>query len=315
MSIFFETLTQIVRLFIYVGIGALFNKRKIIPSSFETVVSKLITNLFLPMMVFSTFITNCTVKSLSENASLILCGSFGFIIMLVLGLFIVRQMRMKDMYQRGVMRYAYIFPNTGGFLTPLILASMGLSGYYRSSLFCFPWLVMTYLWGVFQLTPYKPAHSFGSLLKKLLNPAIVSTVFGAIAGILGAAQWIPSLVMDGIQQFGDCYVPMSMILLGYTFADFSVKDMVPDLQTWLFILLRMILLPLMLLLFFIRIRMPQEACFFIAAATACPCGMNTIVFPISYGKDVRRISKIVLCSSLASLVTIPSIYVIANLLL
>ena len=65
-------------------IGFAFRKTKLAPDNAASVMSKLEVNLFLPAQVLNTFITNCTVKSISAKYSVILYGTLAIAVALEL---------------------------------------------------------------------------------------------------------------------------------------------------------------------------------------------------------------------------------------
>ena len=48
-----------------------------------------------------------------------------------------------------------------------------------------------------------------------------------------------------------------------------------------------------------------------ALTYACPCGMNTVVFPAAYGEDCQSGASMLLISSLCAIFTAPLIYALA----
>lgn len=137
MEVFLQTLIQIARLFVYAGIGAVFNKCKIMPEAFKTVASRMVTKLLLPMLIMNTFIRNCNVRNLTENIELLMYGGILFFAVVIIATLSTKAMHIGDPYERNVVRYAQIFPNTGSFNTPLTLAFLGSIGLFYSSLFTF----------------------------------------------------------------------------------------------------------------------------------------------------------------------------------
>lgn len=173
---------------------------------------------------------------------------------------------------------------------------------------------MTYVWGNPQLIPASEKNTLKSNLKRLLNPVLVATFAGIALGLLGANEWMPQIVTEGMDLFGNFYVSMSLMVAGYLLADYAPRDMLPDKRTLLFIAVRMVAVPLGMFLLFRAINAPYYVCYFTMTTMICPCGMNTIVFPVSYGRDVNCVSRMVLGSTVASMITIPCLYMLMNAL-
>ena len=113
-------------------------------------------------------------------------------------------MSRDDAYQRGICRYALTFPNTGAIATPLVLAFFGTEGLFLFNLFYHIPGWLCYTWGIIQLQPSDGNVSVLSTLKKCINPATLVPILGLILGLLGAKNWIPSVVLNTVGDLGDC---------------------------------------------------------------------------------------------------------------
>lgn len=307
-QVFTQTLVQMLRIAVLIAIGFGLSRGKILPQSFKAVIGKMITTVFLPMLTLYSFITNCTVERLTANASLLAFGTLAVVIWVGLAYLLAGPMAKRDPYYVGVMRYAISMPNTGAFASSLTLAFLGSEGYFFFSLFTFVQTVVCYSWGILQLMPTGADEKRAGLWKKILNPNFIAMLIGAALGLTGANDWMPVIVLENVQAFGNCYVLMSLLLVGFSVADFSMREMLPDAMTFFFIGFRMLLLPAGMLLLFRALGAPYYACYFAAVCSACPCGMNAVVYPVAYGQDCRRGAALVLFTSLCSVGTIPLIY-------
>ena len=309
---FTNTLLQMLKLAIMLGVGFAFRKLKAVPESFNVVISKLATTLFLPALQLNTFMTNCTVENFSRNAPLLLYGVLLVALLIAAGYTLAKPFTGQGGYQMHVMRYAVAFPNTGAFLIPLTMVLMTSEELFFQMLFLMCMTFMCYSWGIVQLLP---SNDGTSILKKLVNPNTVMIAVGAILGLTGLGKRLPQVVCDAVEAFGAGYTPMSLMLVGYVIAGFKLEDMLPTARTWLFIFVRMIVLPMALLFFMKLIGAPYYACYFTCAAVACPAGMNAVVYPVAYGQDCRFGAALVLCSTAVSVVTIPLMYALMSMVL
>ena len=307
------TLVQMLRIFALIALGYSLNKFRIVPKATEEVLSKLTVLLFAPMLTLYTFVTQCTVENLSANFSYVLYGGamllFAVFVSYPLGRFFT-----KDSYQRGVYRYAVAMPNTGAFCTPLVLAFFGMEGNFLKSLFLFTQTVLTYTWGTMQLQPQTRRVNFIGYLVKLLDINTIALFVGIVLGLCGGANWIPTIVLDNIDFFGQCYVPFSLLVVGYCIADYPMHDILPTWRTWAFAGIRMIVLPLGFMAIMAAIHAPTMVILLTALTFACPCGMNTVVFPMAYGQDCREGATLVVFTSLMAVVIMPLIYAISTVL-
>jgi len=126
--------SQVAGLFALLVIGYWLNRRNVLPKEAETVLSQITTRLFLPALMISTFMEECTLENLQKYGSWILYGSAFILISMMIAVFLAKPLVKKDEYLAGIYRYAMSFPNTGGFGTPIILALFGHAGLFQAQL-------------------------------------------------------------------------------------------------------------------------------------------------------------------------------------
>ena len=100
-----------------------------------------------------------------------------------------------------------------------------------------------------------------------------------------------------------------MVLVGLVLSTFSGKDLIPNRNSVIFCLVRLLLVPLAVfgICKGLGCIMPlPEAVYPYAVLMACmPCGLNPVVFPKLIGQDCRLGAKLILLSSILSCATIP----------
>ena len=85
-------------------------------------------------------------------------------------------------------------------------------------------------------------------------------------------------------------------------------------KSYLFTLLRLIVYPLLAVL---GVKLLGGGLFVATLAVLAfsgPSGMNVVVFPASYGRDCRTGASIVLLSSIGSIITVPLLYALVQIL-
>lgn len=307
---FLVSFVQMLKLFAYIAVGYCFNRFSLLPKSTELVISKLNTLLFVPMLTLSAFISDCTVENLKANSSFVLWGIF-FALLPMLFVYPLSRHITADRYEQGIWHYAITIPNTGAFATALSLSLYGNEGFFLRSLFALGLNVLCYSWGIQQLKPSSQNHDFKTVMKSLANPSMISIVLGIVLGLCHAGVWMPQIVLESISLFGSFFVPMSLFVIGFMVADYDFKSILPGKGFWQFVLIRMILIPLAAILIFKAINAPQMLAVIAGMCLASPCGMNTVVFPASYGLNPRLGVTLVLFTSLLAGIIIPVLYSIS----
>lgn len=308
---FLAVFEQMFRILILLSVGFTIRKLKLLPEGAERAMSRLITLLFLPAIMLHTFLVECHLDSLVEYSNLVLYGMCFCLLSIGLANAIAALFARGDNYLKGVFRYALSFPNTGAVGTPLVLAMFGTAGFFRYNLFLFVSTVLTYSWGIMQLQPSREKGGFVQILRKVFNPTFLGMLIGMVLGVLGAKQWLPPVVIDTVGSLGNCYVPVSLLLTGYTIGSYPFAQILGSRRVYVYTALRLLVIPCAFLLILRLIHAPLEACIMAALTYACPCGMNVVVFPASFDQDCRPGARMLLVSSVLAIFTAPLIYALA----
>ena len=312
LTTFLMTLEQMIRIILLLSMGFVFNKLHIVSRTAENVLSRFTTMLFLPCLMFYSNVMECNAASLMDNIGLVIIGTVFCLVAMGFSYPLGKVLGGEDAYQQGVCRYALSFPNTGAFGTPLVLAFFGISGLFLFNLFNFIQGILIYTWGIIQLQSSGGKSSFGSSLKKCLNPTTIATILGLLLGILGAKEWIPDIVLKTTGDIGNCYIIVGLLLTGFTIADYPFCRVFGNLRIWLFVLLRLIVIPGLFAAVAILCGLPLMTCILIVLTYAGPCGMNPAIYAAAYGEDCELGVGMILISSLCSVITIPVMYTLVQ---
>lgn len=318
LTTFLTVFEQMVRVILLLSLGFMFNKLHLIPRTAEAVLSKFTTMLFLPCLVLNAYIVECDFSALITYSSWVLYGACYTLVGIGLSYVLAPRFSGGHAYTEGVYRYTFAMPNTGAGATPLLLAMFGTKGLFLGQMFGFAQTIATYTWGIMQLQPAEGRHDLKFYLRRLLNLNFITMVIGIILGVIGAKEWIPKIVLTTISDLSDGYVPVALLLAGFTIADYPVFDLIANVKVYLFSLVRLIVIPgIFLLLVWVLqpvAKLTPMLCMLYVLSTSCPAGMNSIVFPAAYGEDCRPGASMVLVSSILSLVTLPIMYTLVTAL-
>lgn len=314
LTAFLTTLGEMTRILLFLVVGFGLNRLHILPKGAGAGISRLITMVFLPAMLIYNNMTEFNLADVASYSQLVLVGALMWTIVTLISLPIAKKLSGGDMLERGVYLYGLSFSNTGAVGTPLALALLGTAGLFRFNLFLMSFSVMTYAWGVNLFLEVERKNSLRRFLVHLLNPVFVSMLIGLVLGALGARNWMPSLLVNFVGDLGSCFVPVSLLLTGYTIADYPMGEMFNRPKSYLFALLRLLIYPLLVLVLAKLMGLSLIVATLAVLAFAGPSGMNVVVFPASYGQDCRTGASIVLLSSVSAVITVPILYALVQVL-
>lgn len=298
-------LNQMAGLFVLLVTGFLLNRLHILSKEAEGVLSKVAAKVLLPAFMLYTFMEECTVANLAEHGNLVLFGGVFQVTGIFAAILLAKWLGKGDPFLSGVYRYALGFPNIGGFGFPTVLALFGQFGLFQYQLFMLVNHFLCYAWGVGQMQPAHERGGWREAMKKLFNPVVIGLLIGMVLGLSGLVSFVPSGIRATVQNLGNCFSPMSLLLTGFVIGDYRFSDILKEKRTYIIALLRLILIPGAFLVVLRLLQVPDMICVLTCLAFACPCGMNTVVFPAAYGQDTRPGAGLTLLTSAAAVVTIP----------
>ena len=314
LTAFLTTLGEMTRILMFMVLGFGLNRLHILPKGAGAGISRLITMVLIPALLIYNNMTEFQLSNIGQYSRLVLMGVFLWTAITLISLPIAGKLSAGNPLDRGVYLYGLSFPNTGAIGMPLSLALMGTTGLFRFNLFLVMFSIMTYAWGVGLFLDTERKNPVKRFFIHLLNPVFVSMCIGMTLGALGAKNWLPSLVTNFVGDLGSMYAPLSLLLTGYTIADYPLSEMFHLPKSYVFTALRLLVYPLVAVLLVKLVGGDLLVATLAVIAFSGPSGMNVVVFPASYGQNCETGASIVMISSLGSILTVPLMYALVQTL-
>jgi len=306
MTLFYTTLNQTAFLLLFIAIGYLFAKWKVVSEHTAKSLSVLENNLFIPALMLETFISNFTVQKVQPALEIFAFSLVVEAFVIILSLLIVH-FGAKGKPEKDFYLYGLCFSNFG-FMGNAVVSVLFPDIFLEYLLFTLPLWVVAYLWGVPSLliTDGSKKPSIRQRLRDLFNPMVICMIIGMLIGILDIP--IPNVAMSVISSAADCMSPLAMLVSGMIIAQFDLKEILKCWTVYLFSALRLLAFPLLFLA--VMLVHPLQRTFAICAVCilAMPFGLNTVIIPSAYDKEVKDASGMVLVSHVLSCLTIPLIF-------
>ncbi len=216
---------------------------------------------------------------------------------------------------KKVLQFATVFTNAGYMGIPLLEAlyrdTVGNIGIYASiyvmvfNIFC--WSVGCFI--------YSGDKRYMRPKKILLNPAIISTLFGLLLFFTPLNRWLSgdsfsaTVVYSVLTTLKGTVAPLSMFIIGLGLAEIRPKELLRERRMYLCFLLRMLLLPA--LIFFIMRLVSlwgyddMVTRTVVLLSSAAPIATTTGMFAEIFDGDRAYAGKVVAASTVLSLATMP----------
>ena len=303
MEIVAILIKQVFIMFVLMAIGFVAYRKQILSNQGTKDIGKLLLNVAIPMIVISNF---CVEKSAEKTAELFESALLSFLCMALSVAFAYLAYHKKD----RIAEFSAAFSNAGFIGIPLVQAIFGSGAVFYISVMIVLINVLQWTYGVYTITDDKSVMDFKKIMK---NPLILSVGIGIVIYFLNIR--LPKIAMDIISSISAINTPLAMIVSGVYLAQSDLLNAMRKKDAWLLSLSRLIVIPLIVMLVFRFLPFGSTAMkLSILLAGACPVGSNVAVFAQQYDKDYRKGVEYVCVSTLLSILTLPLVIFVANLL-
>lgn len=207
--------------------------------------------------------------------------------------------------QKGVWRYALMFPNVGFIGYPVAVALFGQEALFYAVVLALPFNLMSFALGPLLLVGAKRFK-----LRQMFSPCVVASFLALVLALSGLRP--PALVGEMLDFVGGITVPLSLLLVGSLLAGLPAGQVFASPRLWILSALRLLVMPVGLWLLLRGMDISYMVLGVAVTQMAMPTAVNGSMLCMEYGGDTRCMAQITFLSTLASIVTIP---VIAALLL
>ncbi|MBO5527545.1 MAG: AEC family transporter [Erysipelotrichaceae bacterium] len=303
MEIVTILIKQVFIMFVLMAIGFVAYRKQILSNQGTKDIGKLLLNVAIPMIVISNF---CVEKTAEKTAELFESALLSFLCMALSVAFAYLAYHKKDQ----IAEFSAAFSNAGFIGIPLVQAIFGSGAVFYISVMIVLINVLQWTYGVYTITDDKSVMDFKKIMK---NPLILSVGIGIVIYFLNIR--LPKIAMDIISSISAINTPLAMIVSGVYLAQSDLLNAMRKKDAWLLSLSRLIVIPLIVMLVFRFLPFGSNAMkLSILLAGACPVGSNVAVFAQQYDKDYRKGVEYVCVSTLLSILALPLVIFVANLL-
>lgn len=297
-------LRQIAIMFILMGIGFIFYRRKLITDEGSRDFAKVLINLVVPVVVLSNFCIEYTPEKGRDFLTSVIISTACMLLSVLLSRLVFHK---RD----RISEFSAAYPNTGFIGLPLVNAVLGSQAVIHITMMVIYVNILQWTYGVYTITDDK---STVSLRKIISNPVIFAFVLGLI--IFFCQIPVPSFAKNIFSIIAGLNTPLAMIVSGVYLAQSDLLKMLKNTNSYLVTLMRLIVIPLatLVLIRFLPVG-SLDMKMAILIASACSCGSNVAVFAQLYHKDYVSAVEQVCMSTVFSLISIPLIISLASLLL
>lgn len=290
--------------------GTFVYKKKWLSEEGSSNLSKIVVNICNPALVIAAVLGDTDMinqEKITANLQLVLLY---YVIAIVFGLVLAWVLH-PPKNLKSIYRLMATFSNLGFMGIPVARSLYGAEGVVYVAFYILLYNLIVYTYGMAlarrgasERTGEAPEKSdLSTSLRRIINPGVVAAIAALI--IFAADITLPQPVVTFFDYMGDTTIPLSMMLIGVSIAKADLRSYLKDVRMYLFILLRMVAMPIAVAL--LMRNMGYDAVVFgvFIIELAMPVGSIIGLFAKECSADDAYCMKGTVLSTLASIVTIP----------
>lgn len=230
-------LYKILQLSVFMIIGFILVKSKLLKSDDSSVLAKLCLYLLVPSVVINAFNVKLTHEITKGLLISFLIGILIHIILLILDVFLK-----KFFKATSVERASIIYSNAGNLVIPIVSYVLGESYVIYTSGYLVVQLIFMWTHGFKLFSPGKVGYK-----KIFLNPSIIAIFIGFLMMFLNLR--LPLFLSEITSSLGAMVGSVGMIITGMLAVSINFKKMLKNKRLYFVIFMRLLIVPLIIMIF------------------------------------------------------------------
>lgn len=293
-------------MFAEMAAGYVLCRTRILNPKDRSVFSKTVVNLLLPCSIINSFQTELNAQLMKDFMTVLLVSVGIQVFCTILASTLFNNIK-KD--QKPVLQYATVCSNAGFLGNAVAEGVYGETGLLYGQIYLIPLRIVMWTAGI---SYFEGKSDFRTkLIKIITHPCIIAVIIGLLLMMTGFT--LPAAIARTMTSLGRCSTPLIMLFLGMVLAETGFKGMINK-DTLLFSLLRLILIPAAVLLVCVVLHIDSFITGLSVLLAAMPAGSTTSVLAEQYKADVAFASKVVVMTTLGSIILLPAWVILLSML-
>lgn len=303
---FFMILQQVLILFILIAVGFVCGKTGILTQSSSRHITDIVLYVVTPCVMISAFQREFSFELLGNIAITALCAVFIMLGSIILARLIFRS---ANESRRKVLQFATVFSNCGFMSLPLQKAILGDDGWFYGSIFVAVFNLFVWTYGLVEMSGDKTQLS----AKKLIfNPGIVGVLIAILLFITGIE--LPEIMIQPIDYLANLNTPLPMLIIGFYLSKANLKRAFADVGAYAAMALRLAVIPVAAALIMAFAGVDKTILITCVIASSAPTAATSTMFAAKFNRDVELSVSIVAATTLVSVITMPFVIMLAQII-
>lgn len=289
-------------LFLMMAVGFFLAKKKLLTQEGQNQLTTLLLKVVAPCIMIGSLQIDRTPETMESMAASLAAfvGTYA-----LCGAVIWFMYRTQPVDTGGSLRFGTMFGNVGFMGLPLITSILGeeMAIYCVLSLVVFS--VSNWTYGIAVMGEKV------SLKRVVLNPGVIGMVIAVTLFLLQIR--LPAPIVTAMNDLGDLNTPLAMVVIGAQMAGTDIVATFKDRRLYLAAVVKLIVMPLVVLAVLLPFRANSVILLTTVILAGCPTAGSTSMFAQMFGKDTATAARMVTLSTLLSILTLPAIALIAQM--
>jgi predicted permease len=283
--------------------------RRRVPTNVLVILNSLAIDIALPCLVLGNMLTDFSPQKFPDWWHMPLWWS-GFTVLAVV-LSIAASFLVKRSF-RGEFAMSLAFQNGAFFPILIITGLFGSSSNLLVYLFLFIFLQPSLIFGTYPLFFRKNSPDNRLNLRRIINPVLIMTLAGLLAGLAGITDYIPDFLVMIVTLIGAMAIPLFMLILGGSvYNDYLGKDVserrIFTREVVLFTLVKNLVFPLVFLGLLIWLNPDYTIALILILEAAVPPITAIPIFAERSGGNRAITNQFIVASFIFSVISIPAV--------
>lgn len=301
MSMSMTILRQTIIMLLLILCGVLCSKTKIISKESNKDLSKFLTQIINPVVIFMSYQTDYKPELVKNLLLTFLLSAVTFVLLIGCCYIFIRK---KEGRETEIERFSSVYSNCGFMGIPLVNALFGSEGVFYLAAYITMFNLIAWTQGMIMLTGEKDMKQ---AVKVLYSPTVISIILGIVCFFLQIRiPEIPAKAMDMLKEMN---TPSAMIVAGVTMADTDIPELLRKKRVYYVCFLKLLLFPALLaiVLSVIPYTFDEKVLLTVIVAAAAPPAALCTLQCVRFGKNSLFASEIFTFGTVLSLATLPLI--------
>ena len=296
---------QMLSMFLLILVGLACSKTGLVKESEEGVLSRLVVNLFNPMLLISSVINTADrpdAKSLGIAAFIAIVADLSFILISRT----TAKFFSKDDDERKMYQMMFTFANVGFIGIPLVKAVFGSGPLIYVAIHVILFNVLIYTYGIATLTSGREKGKFSrSDLKGVVNPGTIASLIALLLFFLDFR--LPAFLSTTITFLGNCVTPIALMIIGFYLSRTTFSKVFLSKRMYVFSFVKLLVIPAIAVFILKQLPISETLLGVSVLMISMPVGNLPVSLGNQYGVKSDVCSQAIIITTLLSVVTIPLI--------